>query len=264
MHETFTITEIYTENYRAKTFVFDKPLPGATPGQFVMAWLPGVGEKPFSIMGRDPLTLMVVAVGPFSEAMHRLHIGDRVWVRGPLGQGYTLQGQHLLLVGGGYGVAPLLFLAHEALAAGYSVEVYIGARTAEEVLLAEDFVNQRQIEMGRQRATGNGHVTLHITTEDGSRGARGLVTQATATAIATQRPDCVYACGPVPMLVALAQQCQTHALPHQLSWEARIRCGMGICGDCELEADARTAAHIPPGWRVCRDGPVYTSMVSLK
>ncbi len=232
MHGIYTITEMRSENYRTKTLVFDRALL-ATPGQFVMAWLPGVGEKPFSIAGSAPLTLTVVAVGPFSEAVHRLAVGDQLWVRGPLGQGFTLAAGHLLLVGGGYGVAPLLFLAREVLAQGGTVEVCIGAREAREVLLAEAFV-----------AAG---ARVHIATEDGSLGARGLVTAATEVAIAARRPAVVYACGPVPMLEAIEAQCVAHGLPHQLSWEAHIRCGQGVCGACECHQ---------PGWLACVDGPV--------
>ena len=260
MHQTFTITEIHTENYRTKTLIFNKPLPKAQPGQYVMAWLPDVGEKPFSIAGNDPLALMVVAVGPFSEALHRLNVGDRltagdrVWVRGPLGQGFALHGRHHLLVGGGYGVAPLLFLARTALAAGHTVEVCIGARTAEDVLLAETFEKEA---VSDQRSAVSPSKVVRVTTDDGSMGTQGLVTQAVEAAIAAHRPDCIYACGPVPMLTALAQQCQVHNLPHQFSWEAHLRCGLGICGSCELDAQTRQAANIPAGWLVCRDGPVY-------
>lgn len=271
MYETFAITEIRTENYRTKTFVFDKPLPNAYPGQYVMAWLPDVGEKPFSIAGADPLALMVVAVGPFSEALHRLRVGDRlmagdrVWVRGPLGQGFALHGRHHLLVGGGYGVAPLLFLARRALAAGHTVEVCIGARTSADVLLAKAFVSTDSTDETdflspnplKSVQSVQSVDRLSITTEDGTLGERGLVTQVVESAIAARRPDCVYACGPVPMLMALARLCQEHGLPHQFSWEAHLRCGLGICGSCELDAATRQAANIPAGWLVCKDGPVH-------
>ncbi len=257
MHKTFTVREIRTENYRTKTFVFDRALSEAQPGQYVMAWLPDVGEKPFSIAGGDPLALMVVAVGPFSEALHRLRVGDRVWVRGPLGQGFALRGRHHLLVGGGYGVAPLLFLARTALAAGHTVDVCIGARTVEDVLLVEAFASTDLVDQTDDPLKSVQSVEkLHITTEDGSLGERGLVTQAVEAVIATHRPDCVYACGPVPMLTALARQCREHNLPHQFSWEAHLRCGLGICGSCELDTQTRQAANIPAGWLVCKDGPV--------
>ena len=198
MHQTFTITEIRIENYRTKTFIFDKPLPEAQPGQYVMAWLPDVGEKPFSIAGGDPLALMVVAVGPFSEALHRLRVGDRVWARGPLGQGFALRGRRHLLVGGGYGVAPLLFLARMALAAGHSVDVCIGARTAEDVLLAGNFMSTDFNGLRERESVSSVQSVdkLHITTEDGTLGERGLVTQAVEAAIAAGRraADTVASC----------------------------------------------------------------------
>jgi dihydroorotate dehydrogenase electron transfer subunit len=232
-----TIDQVRVDNERTRTFTFDQPLP-AEPGQFVMAWLPDVGEKPFSVAGADPFALTVVAVGPFSEALHRLGPGDRVWIRGPLGHGFEIEGQRLLLVGGGYGVAPLLFLAREAMARGCQAEACLGARTAAEVLLVKDFT-----------AAGAG---VRITTEDGSLGAEGLVTAAVEAAIEGQQPDTVYACGPVGMLQTVHRLCRAHGLPHQLSWEAMIRCGLGLCGSCELT----DVEGIEPGWLVCVDGPV--------
>ncbi|MFX1412146.1 MAG: hypothetical protein ACFFA6_17535, partial [Promethearchaeota archaeon] len=223
-----------------RTLVFREALP-AQPGQFVMAWLPGVDEKPYSVAAAEPLALMVAAVGPFSRALHRLAVGDRVWVRGPLGRGFRIVPGRMLLVGGGYGVAPLLFLAREAVARGDVVEVCIGAQTAEDVLLAGDF----------ERAGA----TVRVTTEDGSLGTRGLVTIAAEAAITEARPDTVYACGPVPMLEAVDRLCAAHSLPRQLSWEAHMRCGMGLCGSCELPIPGYQGS----GWLVCRDGPVSFS-----
>ncbi len=239
MHCAVSVSEVRVENERTKTFLFDGTLP-AQPGQFVMTWLPDVGEKPFSIAGDKPLTLTVVAVGPFSRALHRLNVGDRLWVRGPLGQGFRIVGERLLLAGGGYGVAPLLFLSRKALSRGGEVAVCVGARTAKDVLLVDDF----------ERAGA----TVRVTTEDGSLGERGLVTHAVERAIAEERPDVLYACGPVLMLEALDRLCATHALPRQLSWEALMRCGMGLCGSCELKVPGS-----PPGWLACQDGPVSFS-----
>jgi dihydroorotate dehydrogenase electron transfer subunit len=237
MHETFTVTQVRSENDRTQTLIFDHELP-SQPGQFVMAWLPGIDEKPFSIASADPLTLLVVAVGPMSEAMHRLAVGDRLWIRGPLGQGFRLpdepEGKRALLIGGGYGVAPLRFLAHRARRAGCLVDVCIGAGAVGDVLWVEAF-----------ERTG---ADVVITTEDGSLGTAGLVTVASEAAIQRRPPDVVYACGPVPMLEAVERQCRAHGLPHQLSWEAHMRCGIGLCGSCELEGR--------DGWLACQDGPV--------
>jgi dihydroorotate dehydrogenase electron transfer subunit len=219
-----------------------------------MAWLPGVGEKPFSIAAAEPLALTVAAVGPFSRAMHELSVGDRIWMRGPLGQGFRLDkkiGAGLLLVGGGYGVAPLLFPAREAIAQGHKVEVCIGARTAKDVLLAKNFARAG--------------AAVRVTTEDGSLGTRGLVTAAMEAAIAENRPGMVCACGPVEMLRAIDRLCERHALPCQLSWEAHMRCGIGLCGSCELLATASDSEQLQQadgqgsGWLVCLDGPVSFS-----
>ena len=236
LHRPFTIAAIQAENCHTKTLVFCESLP-AQPGQFVMAWLPGVDEKPFSIAAAVPLALTVVAVGPFSEALHRLAVGDRVWARGPLGQGYKVEGKRLLLAGGGYGVAPLLFLARTAIAASCAAQVCIGARMAADILLVDDF----------QRAGAS----VRITTEDGSLGTKGLVTSATEAIIHDLRPDTVYACGPIKMLEAIDRQCEEHNLPRQLSWEAHMRCGIGLCGSCELPSRS--------GWLTCLDGPVSFS-----
>jgi len=75
LHRPFTVAGIRSENHCTQTLVFRESLP-AQPGQFVMAWLPGVGEKPFSLAAADPLALTIVAVGPFSRATHRLSVGD--------------------------------------------------------------------------------------------------------------------------------------------------------------------------------------------
>jgi dihydroorotate dehydrogenase electron transfer subunit len=242
MHQRFEVVGVRTLNYRTKTLVFDRALPAAQPGQFVMLWLPGVDERPYSIAGRAPMTLTVVAIGPFSEALHNLGVGDALWVRGPLGQGFRLpaspQGKRLVLVGGGYGVAPLLFLAHEAVIAGCDVTAVVGARTGEDVLLDGEF--------------GSAGVEVLVTTEDGSRGSVGTVVPAVERLIGQGAADILYACGPVGMLEALERVCLGHAIPHQLSWEARMRCGMGLCGTCEVHGRS-------DGWLACHDGPVANS-----
>jgi dihydroorotate dehydrogenase electron transfer subunit len=157
-----------------------------------------------------------------------------------LGQGYRLpvdteSREPLLLVGGGYGVAPLLFLIRQALAAGYPVLMIIGARTDSDLLLVDDFEAL--------------DVPLWTTTEDGSVGQRGVVTDAIPRAMAAAggKVRMVYACGPTAMLEAVARRCQADDIPVQLSWEAHMRCGIGLCGSCE----------VGPGWLTCLDGPVF-------
>ncbi len=240
MYRPYTVVDIRTENERTKSLVLDGSLD-AEPGQFVMVWLPGVDARPFSVAGDAPLTLMVVAVGPFSRALHDLHRGDSLWIRGALGHGFRfperMPGKRLLLVAGGYGVAPLQFLARRAVEAGARVDVAIGARTRTEVLLSEAF----------ERVGAD----VWVTTEDGSAGERGRVTVAVERVVADRQPDVIYGCGPIPMLQALEAICKRAGLPYQLSWEARMRCGMGLCGACEVHDSTRE------GWLACTDGPVY-------
>ncbi len=236
-----TIVATRQENAATRTFVLDGRL-AAAPGQFVMAWLPGVDEKPFSLAHADPVTLTVAAVGPFSRALHGLDVGDRIWLRGPLGKGYALPQVsslattgHALLVGGGYGVAPLRFLAERLLASSYAVSMIIGARSAADLLLVDAF----------QRLD----VRLWLATEDGSAGLRGLATDAIEPALASAPAETgmVYACGPTAMLQAVAAICRAKGLPAQMSWEAHMRCGIGLCGSCE----------VGDGWLTCLDGPVF-------
>ncbi|MGL4647990.1 MAG: dihydroorotate dehydrogenase electron transfer subunit [Caldilineaceae bacterium] len=238
------ILSIRQDNYRTRTYTLDLTIDAA-PGQFVMLWLPRFDEKPFSLVAANPVTVMITAVGPFTRLVHELTVGDKLWVRGPFGQGFTLPptSRRPLLVGGGYGVAPLLWLAQEA-AARASVEqvtAVIGARTAADLLYADNLAALESRSQGRLRTV--------LTTEDGSQGAAGRVTDLLATLLTTPAPpDALFACGPHGMLHALEAMAAEHTLPAQLSWEAYMRCAVGICGACEHR-----------GALLCLDGPVLAS-----
>jgi len=225
------ITERIVENAKSVSLILDGSLP-AHPGQFGMVWLPGVDEKPFSIAGDQPLMFTISRVGPFSEALHALTVGDTVWARGPFGTGWSGGRGHVLLVGGGYGAAPLHFLAQTLLAAGAHVEVALGARSSAELLFVKRF-----------RKLG---IIVHAATEDGSAGARGRVTDVVQPLLTAGRWDRLCACGPEAMLVAVAALCQAARVPAEMSHEAYMRCGIGICGSCEHETRL-----------VCMDGPVF-------
>jgi len=207
-----------------------------------MAWLPGIGEKPFSISGNTPLALTVADVGPFSHAFTQLSKGERVWIRGPFGYGFKLTSQTSLLVGGGYGAAPLSLLARHLRLKGSQVAVALGARTGEALMMVRAFES-----LGCQ---------VYLATEDGSAGTMGLVTSAVEQACAEVKPDTLYACGPSNMLVALGEFALLNNLAAQLSFEALIRCGVGLCGSCELPEATCVKLGIPEGFLVCHDGPV--------
>jgi dihydroorotate dehydrogenase electron transfer subunit len=232
-----TIRSIKADNYRTKTLELDNALD-AVPGQFVMAWLPRFDEKPFSLVDANPITVMITDVGPFSHLVHQLQVGDRLWLRGPFGHGFTLDPtrRRIALVGGGYGVAPLLWLARTAPA--FNITAVVGARTAADLLYLDRF---------RALADQTPRIEIVATTEDGSFGLPGRVTDALAPRIAAGQIDAIYACGPHGMLTALQTLAAAHHLPCQLSWEAYMRCGIGICGACEHQ-----------GQVLCLDGPVLS------
>jgi len=109
-YKTAKIISIKDENYRVRTITLDAAVH-AQPGQFVMVWLPGVDEKPFCVAQDQPLRLTIAKVGPFTEKLFALKQGDCLSFRGPLGSGFTLpkDAKEILLIGGGYGVAPIRF-----------------------------------------------------------------------------------------------------------------------------------------------------------
>ncbi len=230
------IIEIRRETPLVKTFVFDTDID-AQPGQFIMLWIPGVDEKPMSIAGMRPLTISVARVGPATGALHAMNVGDYVGWRGPFGRPFRLEtDRQALLVAGGYGSAPLFVLAQQALAHHMDVTVAIGARVADELLYAERFE-----QLG---------VKLLLSTNDGSRGVKGFVTDAINSAPNLQPGYAnltLYTCGPEPMLAALHQLCRAREWHGQLSVERYMKCGFGVCGQCALDDVL-----------VCVDGPVLT------
>jgi dihydroorotate dehydrogenase electron transfer subunit len=234
------VVSIHEINDCTNWITFDGTID-AIPGQFVMVWLPGVGEKPFSIASMDPFSLLVVAVGPLSHALHQLNEGDILWIKGPLGGGFSIEGDNLLLVGGGYGAAPLYPLAIAARACGKHVHVCLGARESAGLLLSDKFL---QLEC-----------QVSLATDDGSQGVRGFVMAIVKDAVAMATYDTLYACGPMGLLTALAGICREQTLNYQLSWEAHMRCGMGLCGSCEVSETYDPS--LPPGWLACFDGPVF-------
>ncbi|HEC35572.1 MAG TPA: dihydroorotate dehydrogenase electron transfer subunit [Anaerolineae bacterium] len=228
------IRHIQDENRRVRTLTLDMELPEAEPGQFVMLWLPGVDEKPISIAFPAPLTLTVARVGPFSTALHQVREGHQVGVRGPFGHGFLLrEDRPALLVGGGYGAAPLYFLATRAVERSIPTTVALGARRATDLIYTDRF-----------RALT---VQLLLATDDGSLGHRGYVTDLVSQFTIRNQQFAIYACGPEQMLVTLLHLCLERHLPGQFSVERYMKCGFGLCGQCALN-----------GLLVCQDGPVLT------
>jgi dihydroorotate dehydrogenase (NAD+) catalytic subunit len=204
------------------------------PGQFIFAWIPGVGEKPFSVAGADPLLLGVRAVGPVSRALCALRVGDRLLVRGPFGKPFPSLEPEPVLVAGGCGTVPLRMLAERSRAP----TIVLGARTAVELLFAEDFAR-----------FGN----LVVMTDDGTRGGKGTAVDGIGTLARERnlRGRQFVACGPEAMLVAAMEEARKWTPPSRvlLCVERHTSCGIGICGKCSLD-----------GRRTCVDGPWFSGV----
>lgn len=227
MPAAFAVKRVRQENYRIKTFFFDRPLP-SKPGQFVMLWLPGVNERPMSIRSASPLSLTVANVGSFSSKVFSLKPGEKVGIRGPYGNHFELWGKNVLLVGGGYGLVPLLFLAQEAKNKKIKATVVIGARKKEDVILEDDF---RQLGF-----------KIAVVTDDGSKGEKALATQVVDSLLSQQKFSAVYGCGPEKMEAELIRVCEASKTPVLVSVERMMKCGFGVCGECVF-GDRLACAH---------------------
>ncbi len=234
--EVMPIKKVVDENATTKTFIFDYPLNGK-PGQFVMVWIPGVDEKPMSIAFDDgkEFWITVCNVGPTSGALHAMKEGDLVGIRGPLGTYYEWEdGDHLALVAGGYGAAPMYFVAREAVKRGCKVEFFMGARSKDLLLYKEKI----------SKLDG---VNLHISTNDGSEGFEGFVTVVLDKVLGEENCDKVFTCGPEVMMKAVGEVADKHDVLAWLSMEKYMKCGIGVCGQCAID---------DTGDLICRKGPV--------
>ncbi len=189
------------------------------------------------------IQFVVAAHGPGTQWLVERRPGEILDMVGPLGQPFTLPepGSGAVLVGGGYGTAPLVPLARALLAAGSPVEVLIGAATASR-LFGELVV---------RRTVGS----VVVTTDDGSAGERGRVTDPLPAAIARVGAKVVYACGPMPMLRAVAEVAATADVASQVAVEESMACGIGVCMTCVLPvrgSDGRSRFV-----RSCVEGPVF-------
>lgn len=238
--QSATILQTEELNAHTRSFVLDISL-GAEPGQFVNIWLPNLDEKPFSVANDtgSEITIIVSAVGPFSNALLTKKPGEKIGIRGPFGNTFSLQkNKKIVLVGGGFGTAPLHFLGKKAQKEDCEVTIIIGARTKDLLL----FVDRCQHSQFR---------TL-FSTNDGSAGEKGLVTDILQKLLETEQIDLVQSCGPEKMMEAVAKLCQSKGIPSELSLERYMKCGFGLCGQCVCD-----------GTLVCRDGTVFSGEEAL-
>ncbi|HEX7148453.1 MAG TPA: dihydroorotate dehydrogenase electron transfer subunit, partial [Actinomycetota bacterium] len=212
--------------YQALTLAAPRIAEGARPGQFVHL-LAGEDRsfplrRPFSIWRAGSGTVEVVfdVVGAGTRALAQLRPSDVVDALGPLGRPFDPPEAPggCLLVGGGYGAAPLFFLAAELRARGCRVDLVTGAATA-----------ARLLDPTEARRLG---ASLTVTTDDGSAGRRGLVTDPLPELLAGTGAERVYACGPMPMLAAVSRVAAAAGVACQVAVEEQMACGTGICFSC--------------------------------
>jgi len=205
---------------------------GYSPGQFLMVWLPGINEKPFSIAGHDDAGVFITVrrKGGFSARLVDLKEGDRVGIRGPYGKPFDLV-DNCCLVAGGIGFACLAPIA----------ELYPNVP----VLYGEDNV--------RSRLYQNRFPDAAFYTVDGSSGNKGFPTDDLEDTIRGKGCDMVYCCGPEPMLVKAIHICNSLGVECQVSIERYMKCGTGICGQCACGPV-----------RVCVEGTVFKGNELLK
>lgn len=221
----------------------DKPLPEMLPGQFVEVRVDNSPStflrRPISINNVDydhnELWLLVAAVGDGTRQLQKLQKGDRLNCMLPLGNSFTMptdNAQKVLLVGGGVGVAPLLYFGKCIKAMGGEPTFLLGARSAKDVLERELFE-----QVGR----------VLITTEDGSEGEKGFVTN--HSVLAQEHFDRISTCGPKPMMMAVARYAFKNDIECEVSLENKMACGVGACLCCvEKTVEGNKC--------VCKEGPV--------
>lgn len=230
-HTMLQVSEAQIENENFATLFFNARLD-FKPGQFVMVWIPGIDEKPYTISyhSKDRFAITIEAKGIFSKKAVALQKGDLLGFRGPFGNGFTItKSKNTAVVAGGCGMAPLATLVENL---DQETLFIHGARTKEYILYPDRFKTERR-----------------ICTDDGSLGHKGFVTDILEKEIsAGKKLDMVYTCGPEIMMHKVFQICEKNDIPCQVSLERYMRCGFGVCGACVCGKQV-----------VCNDGPVFGS-----
>ena len=252
----FDITSEIVNQQRISKDVFKLSLSAqsiaqhAIPGQFCMIQARTESSKdpllkrPFSInaVTEDTITILYRVVGRGTKYLSNCSPKEQLNIIGPLGNGFSVApvSQHIL-VAGGMGIAPISFLA-----------TYIHKKYGQKPVIINGAACQTDLlETDRLSSLG---CQLYVATEDGSTGHKGLVTDILKPQVSSKPKDVqVYACGPYPMLKAVSNICQQHDVPLQVSMEAMMACGIGLCLGCVIDASNGGYLH------VCKEGPVFNS-----
>jgi len=220
-------------------------LPVIEPGQFVNIDVKNCSEiflrRPFSVFdashNENSLSIIAKIVGRGSKRLTELKSGDTLNLIYPLGKGFTYPGKNekIILIGGGSGIAPILFLAKKCKLPAENVDIIIGARCSDDHFDIKEYKRYGK---------------LHYTTEDGSVGFKGLVTMHPLIVEKLDSYDKIYACGPLGMMKAVAQKAKKENIFCEVSLENLMACGFGVCLCC-IEPTVKGNV------RVCSEGPVF-------
>lgn len=250
MHEKHIDDFLIIENKRQTrefvvlTLQHPGQLPPMIPGQFAEVRVDGSPKtylrRPLSIHDvdykRGHLKLLIQEIGPGTRALAAMQAGEKLNLVYPLGKGYTLpDNDKVLLVGGGCGVAPLLFLGRYLEENGITPRFLVGTKNKEGL-----------VELDAYRQLGE----VMITTEDGSEGTRGFVIHHPVMKTFNPDFDWLYTCGPEPMMKILAKYCHERDVRCQVSLENTMACGIGACLCC-------VTPTVEGHKCTCIDGPVF-------
>jgi len=223
----------------------EQKLPDFKPGQFAQVRIDGSADtflrRPISIHevdhGQNTFKLLIQIAGKGTEALSRLKNGDLLNLVYPLGNSFSMpaETEKVLLVGGGCGVAPLLFLGKYLKSNGHTPDILLGFRNTERIIEYEQY-----LKIGK----------VFLTTEDGSMGEKGNVTS--HSVLLTGAYDRVYCCGPDSMMKAVAGWCKKNNIPCEVSLENLMACGIGACLCCIVDT-------VKGNLCTCVDGPVFNT-----
>lgn len=230
----------------------DEIIKIAKPGNFIEIRVNDDIEpflrRPISIYNMDKdkgiLEFIFQVKGKGTKILSRKHEGELIDIVGPLGYGtFKYENfENLAIIGGGIGVFPLYELAKNAKNENKNVNIYLGFRNKELVVLEPEFKNVSN--------------KLVITTDDGSYSQKGFAIDFLKKDVEEGKIDCIYACGPLPMLRAVRNFAIEKNIPCQISLEERMACGLGVCLGCAVKK-SKTPQEAPEYWHVCKAGPVF-------
>lgn len=224
--KTIEINKIIQESKIHKSLFFKQHID-CKPGQFIMVWLPGVDEKPMAVsyLKKDEFAFTFYSIGKFTHALSELKKGDKVGIRGPYGNGFSIK-KNACVVGGGVGMACMSTL----IGALKSPIVINGARNKNSLLFHKRYKN------------------MIITTDDGSYGRKSFTTEVLNEQLKNKKNkiNMVYTCGPEIMMKKVIDICNKHKVECEAALERYMSCGFGICGKCMVNDKI-----------ICSDGPIF-------